>query len=624
MAHTLAHRGPDEHGVTQLDDADIAFGHRRLSILDLSPSGSQPMQSRSGRWVIVLNGEIYNHRTIRDELAGQGHRFRGSSDTEVAIEAIEAWGIERALARFEGMFAFAAFDTARRTLSLVRDRLGEKPLYWWSDGSRLAFASELRALRTLPDVPLDIDPASVSALLRWSFIPHPHTIYRDVRQLQPGGLVTVTVSQSGTQLSTTEHTWWSLDDTVASARSRRTDRSLDQAADELHQLLAAAVADRLESDVPIGAFLSGGIDSSLVATYAQRALGSTPLSTFTVSMPAAGLDESAHAAAVARHIGSNHHTLDLGLNDVFDIVPRLATIYDEPFADPSMLPSVLLCQAARKHVTVCLGGDGGDEVFAGYNRHILGTTIDRFGRRLPNWLTRTMATGALALPPGAYDRVARLVPGQRIPLLGDKIHKAADLLRHDDDVWDTLAGIWPATALHPAPHHPRRPAPLDGDTGIERIVLADTASVLPDQMLVKVDRASMAASLEVRSPFLDSNLLEWAWTLPMSLKADRGTGKLPVRHLAARLLPAQIAQRPKLGFDPPLATWLRNRLRPWADDLLARPACVDNGWLDRAELRSAWADHQAGRRNREYQLWAVLMLESWLAEHHPNGTARPQ
>lgn len=615
MAGSLRHRGPDEQGTHNAAEAGLAFGHRRLSILDLSPSGSQPMTSGSGRWTIVLNGEIYNHRPIRQQLSASGTQFRGTSDTEVALEAIAAWGIEAALRSFEGMFAFAAFDASTRRLVLARDRLGEKPLYWWHDGHRFAFASELRALREIPGIDLQVDPASAAALLRWSFIPHPHTIYCGVRQLEPGTLLEVEIGEGS--LGVNHRRWWSLGDTVDSARRHRRHLSMDQAVGELRELLADSVAERLESDVPLGAFLSGGIDSSLVAAFAQQALGGKPLSTFTVSMPVAGLDEAAHAAAVAHHIGSRHQTLQLDVSDAFDLIPRLAQLYDEPFADPSMLPSVLLCRAASQHVSVCLGGDGGDEVFAGYNRHALGATIDRFGSRSPAWLSRSLSRAALAVPPNLIDRVGQLLPGDRIPQLADKVHKAASLLGGVTPIWETLASVWPAHALGVEPHHPTSPALPPGVSSVEEVMLIDTGVVLPDQMLVKVDRASMASSLEVRSPFLDTRLLEWSWSLPMELKARRGTGKLVVRELAAQMLPPHIAERRKLGFDPPLATWLRSDLRPWAEDLLARPRCVDEGWLDRSAVRDVWREHLSGRRNHEYQLWAVLMLESWMAEHQP-------
>lgn len=614
MAAAIAHRGPDEDGFFLDASAGVALGHRRLSVVDLSPAGAQPMASRSGRWVVIYNGELYNQYEVRRELGASVPSWRGHSDTETLVEAIDEWGIDGALARLEGMFAIAAYDTVQRRLVIARDRLGEKPLYWaWHDG-RFVFASELAALRAVPGLDLEIDAAAVASVLRWSFVPHPHTIYRGVHQLPPGHLLVV---DTGATACPTPACWWSLGETVATAPKAREGLTLDAAANELEQLLAASVAARLESDVPLGAFLSGGIDSSLVAALAQRAMGGQRLRTFTVSMPDAGLDEAEHAAVVARHLGTDHDTLNLGLRDALDTITTLPTMWDEPFADPSMLPSALLCRAAREHVTVCLGGDGGDEVFAGYNRHAAGVRVDAFGRRLPAWLSAGIARAALRAPSRWLDRVGRQRVFGALPNLGDKVQKAALLMGSDAALWEQLAGIWPADALPVAAHQPMLPTQAAAMGRVEQLMLADTAAVLPDQMLVKVDRASMAASLEVRSPFLAPSLLEWSWGLPLELKTHRGVGKIVVRRLAHDLLPAAIADRKKLGFDPPLAGWLRNELRPWAESLLAAPRCVDEGWLDGDRLRVTWAEHLAGTRNWDYRLWAVLMLEAWMQEHHP-------
>jgi len=615
MTHALLHRGPDQEGFYTAPTGVFELGHRRLSIIDLSEAGAQPMASRSGRWVVAYNGEIYNHRTLRRDLAERVTEWRGHSDTETLVEAIDAWGVEATLTRADGMFAIAAYDTEAHRLVLARDRLGEKPLYWTRQGGRLAFASQLSALRQLPGTRLEIDPEAAAALLRWSFIPHPFTIYSGVHQLAPGHLLEVDVQHP--EHDPVERAWWSLGEKVAEAKAHPSTLSLDGATREFERLLTESVATRLESDVPLGAFLSGGIDSSLIAAVAQRALSDQRLQTYTVSMPLAGLDESEHAASVAQHLGTEHTTLNLRLDEALAIIPQLPTIWDEPFADPSMLPAALVCRAAREHVTVCLGGDGGDELFAGYNRHAMGVKVDEWGRRLSPWTRRRIAATAHRLPPGLINFAGRLLPGARIPNLADKVHKAAHLLSGNNPVWDELAGVWPAAALGVAAHPPTisDAGPLDS---VEQVIIADTAAVLPDQMLVKVDRASMAASLEVRSPLLDPALLEWAWTLPLDYKTKGGVGKIVMRRLAAELLPAGIADRRKLGFDPPIAHWLRSELRPWAEDLLANPRCVQQGWLDGAALQRTWAEHLSGRRNWEYRLWAVLMLEAWLAEHHPS------
>ena len=619
MATTLIHRGPDGDGLYADAHAPLALGFRRLAIIDLSPAGSQPMTSRSGRWVIVYNGEIYNHRSLRTELQAVGATFHGHSDTETLVEAIDTWGFEATLERTNGMFAIAAWNVDERRLLLARDRLGEKPLYWLHHGHRFAFASELRALRTLPEANLSIDPAAAAALLRWSYIPHPHTIYAGVHQLPPGGMLQVDLRTGSPVVK--EHTWWSLAGTINRALAQRTPIGLDDAAAQLEPLLADAVAMRQQSDVPLGAFLSGGVDSSLVAAFAQRATTGN-LRTFTVRMPDLGFDESVPAFEVARHLGTDHETIDLSLDEALAHIPKLATVWDEPYADPSMLPTALLCQAARRHLSVCLGGDGGDELFAGYNRHAIGARLSGGAAHLPAPMRRTLGRILLRPSPGRVDSlgraVSRLLPAsRRLPNLGDKVQKAGMLLSAEGSAWEKLAEVWPAselgvTALHPAV--PTMSADLDP---VEQMMLADTAAVLPDQMLVKIDRASMAASLEVRVPFLDHRIVEWSWQQPVSVKTAGGVGKLVLRRVAERMLPAEITSRPKMGFDPPLGGWLRNELEPWAGDLLAAPRSVTEGWIHGPVLRQVWQEHLSGRRNWDYRLWGVLMLESWLAEHHP-------
>lgn len=616
MADTLHHRGPDDSG-TMIDRTNhVALGHRRLAIIDLSPAGAQPMTSSSGRWTVAFNGEIYNHRDLRAVLEAAGRRFRGHSDTETIVEAIDEWGVEEALSRSSGMFAIAAFDSVDRRVVLGRDRLGEKPLYWTKQGDRFAFASELRALRMVPGFVFRVDPSAATALLRWSYIPHPHTIYTDVQQLAPGSLLEIESEHDDLTLRASQ--WWSLGDTIDRARDQRGDNTLVEAADELDELLGASVSGRLESDVALGVFLSGGIDSSLIAHYAQRANGA--VTTFTVSMSEIGFDESVHAARVATHLGTDHRVVDLKIGDALDMIPHLPAIWDEPFGDPSMLPSALLCRAASRELKVCLGGDGGDELFAGYNRHALGATVQRLAGRVPRPVRNAAARVMLVPSPASIDRamtaVSRVLPGdRRLPNMGDKSQKLASLIISEESAWSNLAGTWPIGDLGVIPYGPLVPelsAPLDG---VEQLMLTDTASVLPDQMLVKVDRASMASSLEVRAPFLDHRLIEWSWRQPLDVKTSKGVGKLVLRELASRVLPDDVSRRPKMGFDPPLGTWLRTDLRSWADDLLRNCASAEAGWIDGAAVQRVWREHLEGTRNWEYQIWGILMLESWLAMH---------
>jgi asparagine synthase (glutamine-hydrolysing) len=634
MQHALAHRGPDAHAIWSDASAGIGLAHRRLAVIDLSPLGAQPMHSRSGRWAIAFNGEIYNHRALRADLAADGCTFRGHGDTETLIEALDAWGVDRTLARTNGMFAFAAWDRDERRLVLARDRLGEKPLYWTVVDGALWFASELKAFRALGGFRPEIDPAAVAALLRWGFVPHPGTIYQGVQQLAPGHLLEARLDAG--EVRVVERTWWNLGDVVSEALAARPTGPVDMAAasEELRALLADAVATRMESDVPLGSFLSGGIDSSLVAALAQQALGGSGLRTFTVRMPEIGFDESVHAESVARHLGTVHTTVDMPVAEVLAAVPQLAGVWDEPFADPSMLPSLMLCRAARQHLTVCLAGDGGDEIFAGYNRHSLGNSLWRRVRPLPasarGMVARAMLRPSPASVDGAVAAIGRVLPPRlRIPNGGDKVQKAAAVLQADETgLWASLAQIWPADAV-PLEAVARRTAVPHGPTiagldPVEELVLTDTAVVLPDQMLAKVDRASMAAALEVRAPLLDHRLLEWSWRQPLAVKTAGGVGKIVLRDVLAGMVPPAITDRPKMGFDPPLAAWLRGPLREWAGDLLTSSHAVEHGWLSGDALRRTWADHLAGTRNFDYRLWSVLMLESWLRDESARAEVADQ
>jgi asparagine synthase (glutamine-hydrolysing) len=542
------------------------------------------------------------------------------------VEGFDAWGVAETLRRSTGMFAIAAWDERERTLTLARDRFGEKPLYWHRAGDTLVFGSELRALRAWAPAPFEIDDRALASVLRWSFVPQPHTVYRGVHQLGPGRVLTARLDAGG-RLHVEESVWWSLADTLDEAiAARPATHDLAEATDELEELFAAAVACRMESDVPLGAFLSGGIDSSLVAAMAQRALGDRRLRTFTVKIPQEGLDESAHAERTARHLGTDHTTVELSLREALDLIPRLPVIWDEPFADPSMLPTALLCQAARHHQTVCLAGDGGDELFAGYNRHAAGALIWDRTRWVPGPARRALGRTMLAVPAGGYDRALRsghrVLPQRlHIPAVGDKVQKAGRMLAGRHDLWASLAGVWPEGALSAQPHEPWVPelrSPLDP---LDEVLLRDTASVLTDQMLVKVDRASMASSLEVRVPFVDERLLAWSWRQPIHVKTRRGTGKVVLRELARRILPPEVAGRPKLGFDPPMARWLRSELHDWAGDLLGTGPSSRLPVSDWGAVQRIWDEHRSGDRNHEYRLWGVLSTLSWLAEYDA-GRAR--
>lgn len=606
----ISHRGPDGAGTWIDPQHRAAFFHRRLSVIDLSPAGDQPMASADGSWTVTYNGELYNTGTLRAAMPGIA--WRGTSDTEVLVEALAEWGLSATLDRLEGMFAFAAWHAPAATMWLVRDRLGEKPMMWWHHDGTLAFASELGALPPHAQGKR-IDPSAAADVLRWGFVVGEHTIYEGVQQLPPGGLLRAEVREGRVERVDVSR-WFDLDRFIEQARAAGAAKSRAEAVHQLRTLLRDSVAARLDADVPLGAFLSGGVDSALVAAFAQQAMGERRLQTFTVRIPEAGLDESADARATAATIGSEHTEVELPIADMLAVVPTLAGAYDQPFGDPSMLPTLLLCRAARQQLTVCLAGDGGDEVFAGYNRHALGASLERNTKWVPSSLRRAMARGVLATRPTTLDKlggVTRVLPPElRVPNVGDKAHKAANVLAANGGAWDALAGLWPASALGAAATLPRHGS--EGMSEVERMLMQDTAVVLPDQMLTKVDRASMAASLEVRLPFLDHRLLAWAWAQPLEWKTHRGVGKVLLRELLGTEVPAA-ARRPKLGFDPPVDTWLRGPLRPWAEELLRDPVCMREGWLHADALRSAWAEHQDGRRNHGYRLWPVLMLEGWMA-----------
>ncbi|MGH9178407.1 MAG: asparagine synthase (glutamine-hydrolyzing) [Acidimicrobiales bacterium] len=619
MGRTLRHRGPDDEGVWVDEEAGVALASRRLAIVDLSAAGHQPMVSGSGRFVLVFNGEVYDHRQLRARLEATGVRFCGHSDTEVLLAAIEAWGLRTALERSNAMFALALWDRRERRLTLARDRLGEKPLYHGWAGGDVVFGSELKALSAHGGFCADIDRDSLAAYLRYSFVPHPRTIYRGVATLPPGSMTTFGPGMPPGTLPEV-HTWWALGDTVAAGAGARLGAVPGDAVDQLDELLGDAVALRLEADVPVGAFLSGGIDSSTVVGLAQ-ARGHGRVRTFTVAMPDVGFDEASDAREVARHLGTEHTEIALSAVDALAVVPRLATIYDEPLGDPSALPTVLVSEAASTFATVCLSGDGGDEVFGGYNRHVLGPRLWRRLGPLPRPARSALSAGVLHVPAGWWDAAGRALPRRlRVRNPGDKAAKLARLLACRDAAalylglvsqWDDPAGVVLRSTEPPTvATRPESWPPLHGT--LEEFLWLDTAMVLPDNMLAKVDRASMAASLELRVPLLDHRLVEWAWRLPTASKVHEGKGKWLLRRVLDRYVPAPLVDRPKMGFDPPLGTWLRGPLRPWAEELLAAARLARDGWFETGQVRARWTEHLSGRRNHDYELWSVLMFQSWL------------
>ncbi|MEF2146585.1 MAG: asparagine synthase (glutamine-hydrolyzing) [Desulfovibrionaceae bacterium] len=615
MTGCLAHRGPDSHGL--FFDRHLALGHRRLAILDLSEAGAQPMTSADGRYTLALNGEIYNHIVLRQELGTQD--WRGHSDTETVLAAFCRWQPEQVLERLRGMFALALWDAHESVLLLARDRMGEKPLYYADMGDTLLFASELKALRAHPAFPPDIDRDAVAAYLRRSCVPAPLTIYAGARKLLPGHFLRLTSAGLGRP-----EPYWSLREVVERGERAPFSGGPDQALDELDRLLREAVQGQMLSDVPLGALLSGGIDSSLVAAI-MRAEHSGVVRTFTVGSDDPAYDESGPARAVARHLGTEHTELRVRPRDALGLVPLLADIYDEPFADASQLPTRLICALTREHVTVCLSGDGGDELFAGYNRHVWAPGLWRRLRCFPAPLRRALAALIRAVPPcrmdAAFGFFSPLLPGrlrQRTP--GQKLHKLAQALPASDqkELYALLASIWPdpATLLLQG-REPFLPGAdpaleLSGGSFQRWMRFADTATYLPDDILVKVDRAAMSVSLETRAPYLDHKVAEFAWSLPDALLSEPGRGKLLLRRLLERYVPPELTERPKTGFGVPLGSWLRSELRPWAEELLAPQRLEREGFFRSAPIRAAWQEHLSGRADNEYRLWNILMFQSWL------------
>lgn len=608
MTEALRHRGPDADGIWSDGDAGIGFAHRRLSILDLSPQGAQPMASASGRFVLCYNGEIYNHAALRRDLeAGGAIAWRGHSDTEVLLEAIERWGIRTTLERCNGMFAFAVWDRQQRTLTLARDRLGEKPLYIGRVGGMLAFASELKALRRLPGWQETVDRQALAELLRFGYIPAPRSIQSGVFKLPAASLISFGAAEAALPLALDDFTaraenYWDLPAIAAAGTADQFAGDEADAATELEALLGDAVRLRMEADVPVGTLLSGGIDSSLVAALMQKA-SRRPVKTFTIGFGDSRFDEARHARRVAAHLGTEHTELHLTPERALEAIPRLTEVYDEPFADPSQLPTLLVCEMARRHVTVALSGDGGDELFFGYARY--GDAL-RTWRQLGGWPTGTRRAAAGGLR--ALGRTVGNGLGFRLRRLGRRIDATdfdayyANLLSLS--LTPTAAG-WPTGLPTDPPFPPGLADPA------RRMMLADQLAYLPEDILAKTDRASMAASLELRVPLLDPRVVEFAWHLPAAYRWDGRRGKRLLRQLLYRLVPRDIVDRPKQGFEIPVDDWLRGPLRGWMLDLLDPAALRSARLLDASAVSGLVDEHLAGRGNNGYALWPVLVFEAW-------------
>jgi asparagine synthase (glutamine-hydrolysing) len=627
MAATLHHRGPDGSGIWIDSGAGIAFGHRRLAIVDLSEAGHQPMVSHGDGLVITYNGEVYNFAALRSELEALGHRFRGHSDTEVMLAAFESLGIETALQRFAGMFAFGLWDRRGRVLHLVRDRLGKKPLYVTLVEGALLFASELKALLAFPGFRPIVDTKALAMVLRHGFVPDQQCIWEGVFKLLPGTMLSVRAgdldASSPAGLQERIRGWWSLAETAERGQQNLHNLKDAEIETELDRLLRLAVRERMVADVPLGAFLSGGIDSCTVVALMQ-AQSSRPVRTFTIGYREAQYDEADDASRVAHHLGTEHTEFRLTPAEACAVIPELPRIWDEPFADESQIPTFLVAQLARKHVTVALSGDGGDENFGGYTRHFTAPRLVPI-LGLPLKPRRTAASALLLLRPEAQERLLRALPlptTLRQLLSVSNLQKFVQVLGVVDEreLYERLTSLGSAAALAQGARDVDVP-PLPDLAA--RFMYRDMAGYLPGDILVKLDRASMAVSLEARCPLLDHRVVEFAWRLPTAVKVRNGKGKWLLRRVLSRYLPEALFERPKHGFDVPIGAWLKGPLRDWAEELLAKKRLRYKGFLDPDRVQACWHEHLIGARDRACELWAILMVEAWLSAAGELNTVAP-
>jgi len=618
MITPIAHRGPDDEGIWCESSAGVALGFRRLAIIDLSEQGHQPMRSASGRFMMVFNGEVYNFGEIRRELEAKGARFRGHSDTEVMLAAFEEWGIGQSVPRFVGMFACAVWDLRDRTLTLIRDRFGKKPLYVYAESGLISFGSELKSLVAGPSFDREIDTDALTAYLRYLYVPAPRTIYRRTVKLMPGHILTIRDAAAPLPRSVP---YWSLTDVAKRGLDAPFTGGDNEAIAEGERLIGDAASLRMIADVPLGAFLSGGIDSSTVVALMQER-AARPVRTFSVGFDEADYDESVHAANIARHLGTSHSEIRLTGDDVLRLVPELPEWFDEPLADPSQLPTYLICREARREVTVAVSGDGGDEIFGGYNRYVQGESLLARGSQLGG-AGRAVASGLIGtLSPRSWDRVAALVPGAskyRGP--GEKLQKIGMALGHSAPA-DMYRSLLSAAFQEPISlvrggqdTAGAIDAAFNADARLgwtERMMLADQGEYLPDDLLAKVDRVSMAVSLEVRVPLLDHRVAEFAWSLPRKFKIRAGETKWLLRQLLYKRVPRSMMERPKMGFSVPIDRWLRGPLQAWAEDLLSPAALERSGMLNVAGVRSAWSSFLSGDgRVSGMGIWALVNFQAW-------------
>jgi asparagine synthase (glutamine-hydrolysing) len=626
MGAAIRHRGPDAGDIWSSPEAGIWFSHRRLAIVDLTQAGAQPMATPDGTGHVCYNGEAYNAADLKPELEAAGYRFRGHSDTEVVLYGCQHWGVEETARRLTGMFAFAYWDGKTRTLSLVRDRMGKKPIYWFKCRGSFAFASELRPLMAHPDCPRGIDRNSVAEYLRTHYIPAPHAILEGINKVEPGGVLTLRLPDGAIH----EDHYWSLRRAAEQGVADPFAGTPEEAVDETERLLSDATRIRLMSDVPLGAFLSGGIDSSTIVALMQE-VGGGRTRTFSIGYSDEEYNEAKDAERVAAHLGTDHTSFILEPADAMAVIPDLATIFDEPFADVSQIPTYLVSKLARQHVTVALTGDGGDEVFAGYNRHIAAGGLLKTLGRIPRPIRAGMARGMTMISPDAWQSLSGMLPARIRPrMLGEKLHKLAPLLalegreqyRRVTSHWENPESVAIGGRERPTAIEEEGLEALFNDP-VAQMRYLDMATYLPGDILTKVDRASMAVSLETRAPLLDHRLVEWSFRVPTSIHLNNGQGKWLLRQILERRVPRAMFDRPKMGFGIPVGDWLRGPLREWAEDMLSERRLRDGGIVRPEPVRALWAQHLVGTVNAQYQLWPVLMLVAWCDAYAAHAAPAP-
>ena len=626
MNTALSHRGPDSNGSWLDENSGIVLGHQRLSILDLSKGGYQPMKSESGRFILTFNGEIYNHLIIRKQLqeVNSNIKWQGSSDTETLLEAIDFWGIEKTLKKIEGMFAFGLWDQKKRSLTIARDRIGEKPLYygWQGKGSRkvFLFSSELKALKAHPDFDGLIDRDAIALYLRHNYIPAPHSIYKNINKLLPGHYLELNEIDFKKYLLPVSKIYWSLTKNVINGNNNQLLDSEHQIKKDLETNLISSVKKQMISDVPLGAFLSGGIDSSLVVAMMQS-LSKNSVKTFTIGFSEKDFSEAEYAKKISKHIGTDHTELYVDTKKAMEVIPKLTAIYDEPFSDSSQIPTYLVSKLAKQHVKVALSGDGGDELFCGYNRYTMSKKFWSVLKFFPENLRKILIYGIHSISPQNWSKIAKFLPViNKYNNFGDKAYKGAGVLtsRNIEELYFKLCSHWQnpsdvvRNSIEPGTFLTEFKPDLRGLDSQQMMMALDSLTYLPDDILVKVDRAAMATSLETRMPFLDHKLIEYAWKIPQSFKLRGNDGKWIIKKILDKYVPKNLTERPKMGFGVPIELWLRGPLKDWAENLLNENRLKEDGYFNPNIIRNTWAEHISGKRNWSYHLWDILMFQSWL------------